>query len=161
MRFAVDDSLVRIEVIVFCEDSVALDLAVLELASVDKLVPEVIERPTSMRHCVKISLVVQLSWLVHDSLTFLVASGIPLAQVVLIIEPMFLEDMRGEELLVALHSAIRTLFRLELFKLLVELSVLGPGGRLVVGDSGGLDVLRDGRVGDGDVVADCTHKYSN
>lgn len=145
---------------VFREDSMTLDLSVFELASVGKLILEVIERPTAMWHRVEISLIVQLSRFVHDPLAFLIASRIPFSQVVLIIQSVFLENMRGEELLVAFIKDIRTFFGLELLQFLLEMGVLRPGCRLIVGDPCGFDVF-NGRVGDCDVFADCTHGYSN
>lgn len=146
---------------VFREDSMTLDLSVFELASVDKLMLEVIECSISVRHRIEISLIVQLSRFVHDSLALLVASRIPLTQIVVIIQPMFLEHAGGEKLLVAFNNNMPTFFGLELFQFLMKLCVLRPGCRLIVGDSRGLDVLSDGRFGDLDVFADCTHGYSN
>lgn len=130
----------------------------LELSAVDELMPEVIKRSASMWQCIKISLVVQLAWFVHDSLAFLVASWIPFAEVEFIIQPMLLEDVRRYELLVACMSDICTLSCLELFKFLLEMAVLRPRARLVVGHASGLDVFNDvfndGRFGDGGVVTD-------
>lgn len=117
---------------VFGEDSMALNLSVLELASVDELMLEVVECATAMRHGIEVSLIVQLSRFVHDPLAFLVASWIPLSQVVLIIQSVFLELMRGEELLIAFNMNIRTFFGLELLQSLLEMGVLGPGCRLIV-----------------------------